>query len=590
MYKNKQNSENGQKKQIPQNISSSLPPLPEKSNGAADASGAMPIRAVRESLPEQIAALPHTASTSSPVPVRGQEAHPLSYSHVNSVLLARRLHYRKMLRHLSRKRLRQERLSTQRRVSRFWLTLASIVLSGLFLFLSLSGGGAYIAYSFYRDTQEQFASQVISLRDLLPRDNLKMYDSKGVLIGQLTDQGLHTSVALQDISQHLINATVATEDKNFWTNPGVDVGRIVQSALDDLKHGRVVAGGSTITQQLIKTLIVGNKTNLERKLQEVALIPMVNEHYSKSDILEMYLNSIYYGEQAYGIDAAAYIYFGLEDQPGKPAAKQLSLAQSAMLAGIPQAPYAYDPLLHREAALARMQTVLDLMVSNGYIKTFDALEAMKEAQKSDFFKRPATLKNRAPHFFYFTLAQLQQTFHLSRQQLSRSDMSVTTTLNLALQDKIQKIMQEHIAALRDTHHVTNAAEVLIDFHTGAILSLLGSIDYNSTTIDGKYDVATQGYRQPGSSFKPYVYVTAFAQGASPAQAIVDAPLSIKVPGGNPPVFTPTNYDGQFHGHMTLRCALQNSLNIPAVKVLQHAGIDASMKTAREMGITSYNGT
>src|SRR5437667_8622942 len=168
-------------------------------------------------------------------------------------------------------------------------------------------------------------------------------------------------------------------------------------------------------------------------------------------------------------------------------------------------------------------------------------------------------------------------------------MYVNTNYYISLQNKIQKIMQQHIAELRDTHHLTNAAEVLIDFHTGAITSMLGSIDYNNASIDGQFDV-TQAYRQPGSSFKPYVYVTAFQQGASPAQAIDDQPITIPVPDSNPSTFSPTNYDKRFHGHMTLRCALQNSLNVPGVKVLQHAGISEVMQTAHNMGITSYQGT
>jgi membrane peptidoglycan carboxypeptidase len=181
-------------------------------------------------------------------------------------------------------------------------------------------------------------------------------------------------------------------------------------------------------------------------------------------------------------------------------------------------------------------------------------------------------------------------FHLkNRSDLSRSGLIVYTTLDVNLQDKIQKIMQEHIAQLRDAHHLTNAAEVLIDFHTGAILSMLGSVNYYDTSIDGQVNVAL-AYRQPGSSFKPYVYVTAFEQGASPAQAIDDKPTTFVVPDSNPPTFTPSNYDLHFHGHMTLRCALQNSLNVPGVIVLDHVGVSNALQTAENMGITSYQGT
>ncbi|MFL5626677.1 MAG: transglycosylase domain-containing protein [Ktedonobacteraceae bacterium] len=497
---------------------------------------------------------------------------------------------RKLKRYLSRKHMRQVRKSEFRAQRRLWLTLASAVLSLLIVFLSLGAAGTAIIYRFYTQTQTRYEQQVLTLRDLLPLDNLKMYDSKGVPIMQMTDQGMHTSVSLDQVAPVLINATIATEDKNFWTNQGIDILRILRAALDDLRNGRIVEGGSTITQQLIKNLVVGDQATLIRKLEEVVLTPQINSHYTKRDILEMYLNSIYYGEQAYGIDAAATIYFGLEDKPGQRASMQLDLAQAAMLVGIPSNPSLYDPLLHPQTAFVRFQTVLDLMVTQQYIRKIDALDAMKEAQSPHFFKRASGLVNRAPHFANLVLNQLVKQFHLKNQgQLSRSGMLVYTTLDVNLQDKIQKIAQRHIAELRDTHHVTNAAEVLIDFHTGAILSLLGSIDYNNNAIDGQVDV-TQSYRQPGSSFKPYVYVTAFEQGTSPAQAIDDEPTTIDIPGGNPPTYSPHNYDMGYHGHMTLRCALQNSLNVPAVRVLQHVGINAAMQMAQDMGITSFSGT
>jgi len=450
--------------------------------------------------------------------------------------------------------------------------------------------GSVAAYRFWTTTQANYERWVLRLPDLLPLDNLKMFDSTGVLIAQMTDQGIHTTVKLEQIAPLLQEATVATEDKNFWTNQGIDILRIIRAALDDLRSGQIVEGGSTITQQLIKNLIVGNEATLIRKFEEIVLVPQVLSHYSKHDILQMYLNSIYYGHQAYGVDAAATIYFGLEDKPGQSAALQLDLAQSAMLAGFPSNPSAYDPQLHPQAAFNRFENVLGLMITQGYITKVQALDAIREAQSPNFFRVAASLRNRAPHFANFVLTQLEQLFHLTRKQLSRSGMIVDTTLDIGLQDKIQKIAQQHIAELRDAHNLTNAAEVLIDFHTGAIISLLGSIDYNDTSIDGQFDVATQGYRQPGSSFKPYVYVTAFEQGASPAQAIDDAPTTIDLPGGDPPTFTPRNYDGSYHGHMTLRCALQNSLNIPAVRVLKHVGIDAAMQTAYNMGITTYQGT
>ena len=505
--------------------------------------------------------------------------------------LRRRKHLRKVyLRHLSRKHLRAARARGRATSRRLWTTIASTVLSLLLVFLAMGGATAYVAYKFITTTQKTYDYRLLTIHDLLPPDNLKIYDSKGVLLDQMADQGLHTTVTFDQIAPDVLNATVATEDKNYWNNPGVDLLGIMRAFLTNLQEGRIVEGGSTISQQLIKNLIVGNASTIVRKLEEIVLAPQLNNHYTKQDILAMYLNTIYYGHLAYGIDAAATIYFGLQDQPGHSAASQLDLAQSAMLAGLPSNPSLFDPAMNFQGASDRFKSVLGLMYDQGYISNVERYDAIKEEQSPHFFKFGLTLQDRAPHFDNFVLDQLTSEFHLkNRSDLSRSGLIVYTTLDVSLQDKIQQIMQEHIAQLRDAHHLTNAAEVLIDFHTGAILSMLGSVNYNDASIDGQVNVAL-AYRQPGSSFKPYVYVTAFEQGASPAQAIDDKQTTFAVPDSNPPTFTPSNYDLHFHGHMTLRCALQNSLNVPGVIVLDHVGVSNALQTAEGMGITSYQGT
>jgi membrane peptidoglycan carboxypeptidase len=495
-------------------------------------------------------------------------------------------HKKLLLRHLSRKHMRQDRIDEKRESKRFWGSIMAIIAIVTTLFLSIATGGTYAAYSFYTTTQEQYNAKILDLHALMPGDNLKMYDRNNILIAQDTSEGVKTEVAYKDISPFLVKATIDIEDKGFWDNAGIDVTRIIQSALDDLRSDRVVAGGSTITQQLIKNLILGQSQTLQRKFAEISLIPDVNSHYTKTDILEMYLNSNNYGELAYGIDAAATVYFGLEDQGNKSAASQLDLAQAAMLAGIPNSPSAFDPLKHPRAAFTRFKLVLDAMVNNKDITVVQKLDAIKEAQKPDFFKTSASFFNRAPHFYFFILDQLKAQYHLTEKQIAMSDMKVYTTLDITLQDKIQKFAQEQIAELEAQNlNISNSAEVLIDFHTGAIISMLGSIDYYSTAIDGQYNVAL-AYRQPGSSMKPYVYVAAFSEGISPGQDVADEPLTIALPGEN---FTPQNADQKFHGQMTIRCALQNSLNIPAVRALQYVGIDAAMQTAKNMGITSYKG-
>jgi membrane peptidoglycan carboxypeptidase len=533
----------------------------------------------------------------SPAGRPGLPGSPLSrdmqiFSPHSTLLVDSRQHRLKRLyrrQYFSRKHLRRARVSDRHARRRLWTTIWSTSSSLFLLLLVVASIVSYIAYSFINTTQGTYASQVLTLRDLLPPDNLKIYDGQGNLIDQLSDQGIHTEVPYAQVAPDLVNATVAIEDRSFWQNSGVDVTGILRAALSDLESGQPLEGGSTITQQLIKLLIVNNSSDIVRKLSEIVLAPSVNNHYSKRDIMEMYVNTIYYGYQAYGIDAAATVYFDLQDKDGRSAASQLDLAQAAMLAGLPRNASLYDPLTHPTTAATRFYSVLEAMVAQGSISQAQAQAAYQEGQSPTFFKSSPTLRDQAPHFDEYILSQLEQTFHLSRSQLSRSGLRVSTTLNLGLQNKILKIMQQHVAEIRAAHHVTNAAEVLIDFHTGAIISMLGSIDYYNNAIDGQFNVAL-AYRQPGSSFKPYVYVTAFAQGASPAQAVDDAPTTFNVPGSTPPTYSPTNYDLHFHGHMTLRCALQNSLNVPAVRVLQHVGINNAIATAQAMGITSYKGT
>ncbi len=437
-------------------------------------------------------------------------------------------------------------------------------------------------------TQQRYGQQVTTLADILPGDSLKMYDVHGTLIYQMLDQGLQTTVPLSQISPNLAHAEIAIEDQYFWTNPGYDVTGIVRAALADLTNGRIVSGGSTITQQLIKNSIVGNRDTVMRKLQEIILAPSVTRIYTKQQILSMYLNTIYYGEQAYGADAAAFVYYNLKDTPTKTAASQLDIAQSAMLAGIPSNPSAYDPYLHPKAALNRMKAVLNQMYLQGYITSLQEREAIIEAKGPHFLHRGIIRNHLAPHFANYTLNELAITLHVKHTDLARLGLMVSTTLDLPLQNKILKIAQRHIAELARAHHMSDAAVVMIDYHNGAIRVLLGNIDPNNPRY-GDFDVASQGYRQSGSSFKPFIYATAFAKGLSPGMPVLDGPLTIQMCCGLPS-YTPHNYDQSYHGLLPVRNALQNSFNIPAVKVLLRVGVDNALHTAQKMGITGYVGT
>ncbi len=492
----------------------------------------------------------------------------------------RRYLKRKHLRHSHQEYVKADRSSTR------WGLLPLVT---MILMVSVSIASTLAAYTAWANAvNTRYLHQVVTLQDILPKDNLKMYDEHGRLIYQMVDQGLQTSEPFANISPNLANAEVAIEDKTFWTNPGIDITGILRAALQNVMHRRIVSGGSTITQQLIKNVIVGNQVTLTRKLKEVVLAPEATHYYTKREILDMYLNTTYYGEGAYGAEAAAFMYFDLQDTSKATAAQQLDIAQSAMLAGIPSNPGMFDPFLHPRAALYRAEAVLTAMRRQGYITATHEHAAILEMQRPHFLHHGTVNNTLAPHFAGYVLNELANLLHVRIADLARSGLLVQTTLNLHLQNEILKIAQQHIAALAATHHVTNAAEVLINFHSGAIRVLLGNVSPNDPK-NGQFDVATQGYRQPGSSFKPFVYATAFAKGLSPGMPVLDAPYSVPLCCGLPP-YRPTNYDLRFHGLVSIRTALQNSLNVPAVKVLVKTGVQASLHTAENMGITSYEGT
>ncbi len=491
-------------------------------------------------------------------------------------------------RHLKRKRLYrifQQSVATER-VGTGWslLPLAFVILA-----LAVAAGSLLVGYAGVSATVDRrYQEVIVTLADMLPKDSLRMYDAQGTPIYEAVDQGLQVSEPFNDISPNLVRAEIAIEDQYFWTNPGYDIIGIVRAALSNLTQGHIVAGGSTITQQLIKNAVVGNEDTVIRKLEEIILAPQAMRYYTKQQIMDMYLNTTYYGNMAYGAEAAAFVYFDLQDTPKATASAQLDIAQAAMLAGIPQNPTLYNPFLHPRATFLRMEAVLSQLRLQGYITPIQEWKAIAEAQSPHFLHLGIVNNNLAPHFVNYALSELANILHVRLSNLSRSGLIVSTTLDLPLQNKILKIAQENVAALSATNHLTDAAEVLIDFHNGDIRVLLGNDNPNNPQY-GQFDMATQGYRQVGSAFKPFVYATAFEQGLSPGMPVMDVPTSVPMCCGLPP-YTPHNYDLGYHGLISIRGALQNSFNVPAVKVLYKTGVDASLHTAQEMGITSYEGT
>ncbi|HET8912129.1 MAG TPA: transglycosylase domain-containing protein, partial [Ktedonobacteraceae bacterium] len=492
-------------------------------------------------------------------------------------------------RHIKRRNLRRNTLQYEavERIGTQWsmLPMAFGTMAVMIVLASVFVGVTAMVQA----TQQRYQQKVTTLQDVLPKDNLKMYDAHGTEIYQMINDGIQTTVPLSHISKNLINAEISIEDQYFWSNPGYDITGVIRAALANLSSGHIVSGGSTITQQLIKNTIVGNQDTAIRKLQEIILAPDISRYYTKQQIMAMYLNTIYYGQQAYGAETAAFTYFNLQPKGDKTAADQLDIAQAAMLAGIPSSPIGRNPILHPKAAQARIAEVLRQMHVQGYITSAQQRDALLEAASPNFI-HPGVIKtvNLATHFANYALNEVAKTMHIKVADLARSGMSIKTTLDLPLQNKVLKDAQQHISALAAAHNMSNAAVVVIDYHTGAIKTIVGNIDPNNPQ-DGAFDVATEGYRQPGSSFKPFIYATLFGQGVSPGAPVLDESLSVPMCCGLPS-YQPKNYDLRYHGLVTFRYALQNSLNIPAVKALMQTGVDPALHTAQVMGINSYQGT
>lgn len=397
-----------------------------------------------------------------------------------------------------------------------------------------------------------------------------------------------TPVQLSSLPASLKDATVAAEDPTFYSNPGFSVRAIARATWVDMAHQGAVEGGSTITQQLVKNALLNSNKDFKRKYQELLLSIELTHRYSKDQILSMYLNDIYYGQGSTGVEAASETYFHKH-------AGDLTLGESALIAGLPLGPSRFDPNFDLQAATDRRNFVLDRMVSLGKITKAQADEAKSQPiqlaaagapQTAPTGTQPMlvyskTVNIQAPWFVFYVLQQLRAQY--GDDVVEQGGITVKTTLDLDKENAAEKIIAGHINALA-ANHVTNGGLVSLDPHTGDILAMVGSVNYNAPGF-GNVNV-TLSDLQPGSSFKPIAYATAFKKGWNGATTVVDEPVSF--PDGSGGVYTPQNYDLKFHGTVTLRHALDNSLNIPAIKVLQFATIPATLQTAHDMGITSLN--
>jgi len=403
-------------------------------------------------------------------------------------------------------------------------------------------------------------------------ESTKIYDRTGeYLLYEIHGEEKRTSIPLKDMSEIVRAATIAAEDQTFYQHYGVQFKAIARAAIYDLLGRKVSQGGSTITQQLIKNTVLTPERTFTRKVKEVILSVELEQRFSKDEILEMYLNEIPYGSNAYGIQAAAQTFFGKD-------AKDLKLAESALLASLPKAPTYYSPYgSHLDELKGRQEYVLDQMQKMGYItsnqaasaKEFDVLAEIKPFQESI----------QAPHFVMYVKEQLVNKY--GEKQVEEGGMKVYTTLDWGKQQIAEETVKKGVAA-NTKYRATNAALTAIDPKTGQILAMVGSRDYFDKSIDGNVNVAVRD-RQPGSSFKPYVYATAFKKGYTPNTVIFDVETNF---GTKDQPYTPQNYSNKFSGPVKMREALARSLNIPAVKTLYLAGVDNSINTAQSMGITT----
>ncbi len=395
-------------------------------------------------------------------------------------------------------------------------------------------------------------------------------DRNGNVLYRIYDEENRTLVPLKDISPYLREATIAIEDQNFYSHWGFSVRGISRAIQSNIK-GENVQGGSTLTQQLVKNRLLSNERTIRRKIRELILAIMVEQRYTKDQILEMYLNSVAYGGPTYGIEAASTTYF---DKP----AKDLTLGESALLAGLTAAPSAYTPFgPSPELAQFRQAEVLRRMVEDSYVSQQQADEARSEtlAFRSD------TTDIRAPHFVMYIRKLLADTY--GEDIVQTGGLEVRTTLDLGLQDATQHEVTDEVARLNKLR-IKNGAALVTNPQTGEILSMVGSVNYFDFANDGQVNVTLRP-RQPGSSIKPLTYALAFERGMFPSSTIDDQAITFSTLGSPP--YSPKNYDGRCHGRVTLREALGSSYNIPAVKLLAQVGISSLIDKAESMGITTW---
>ncbi|HTP57183.1 MAG TPA: PBP1A family penicillin-binding protein [Candidatus Paceibacterota bacterium] len=442
---------------------------------------------------------------------------------------------------------------------------------------------------------------VIHARETLPdpdsiatrqvKESTKIYDRTGtVVLYDIYNEEKRTVVPFDQMSDSIKQATVAIEDSRFYEHRGFDVQGFFRSLLHDIQSGSASEGGSTITQQLVGNALVGRQKTVERKVQELILAIEVEQRFTKDQILGMYLNQIPYGSNTYGIEAASEMYFGIH-------AAQLDLAQAALLASLPQQPSYLSPYgSHVTELLTRKDYVLQRMKELGYITA----DQMASAQKEDVISmlKPQGSAVAAPHFVEMVKDYLTQKY--GEDILTSGGLRIVTTLDANLQQQANDLVAKYGAINKTKYKASNAALAAIDPRDGSVLALVGSVNYSDTANQGNFNVITSPNRQPGSAFKPFAYAVAFQKGYPDTTILWDKKTEFnplcspdglqKTDPNGQDCYHPQDYSGTFSGPVTMRSALDESLNVPAVQTLYLAGINDVINLATNMGITTLGDT
>jgi penicillin-binding protein 1A len=443
-----------------------------------------------------------------------------------------------------------------------YFQLACLLLGGLGL--GLVGAAVYRVW--------KVLPQDYNINSYSPIEATKIISSDGVVLGSVYQEENRTVIPFKEIPKNLIDATIAVEDSRFYNHVGVDLRGIGRAVYRNIRGGKLTEGGSTITQQLARNIYLSQEKTVSRKLQEMVLAVKIERTFSKNQILELYLNQVYYGSTAYGVETASKVYFGKS-------VRGLSLAECALLAGLPKGPSVFSPYVDKDLAIKRRDVVLEQMHHYGYITASQRDEAEAESVRL-VGRRSARTRYKAPHFVDYVLKELKAKY--GEDLIYKGGLKVYTTLNYAMQEAAERAIDEGVSDAR-SNGVSQGALISLDPETGYIKAMVGGVDYSKKQVN----LAVQGHPQPGSSFKICVYTAAVdVLGYTPRTGISNRKLLIEQAGSEP--YSPKNYSrSQNRGSYSMEYAVAHSVNIPAVRTAEKVGISKVIQYARLLGIKTY---